>query len=52
MMPHVHKDPDALSQVDIANDFIDGSKYRLSTFGNFQETRLKRTQVLVKTKTT
>ena len=53
IMLHVHKDrADALSPSDVANDFIDGSEYRLSIFGNFQETDLKRAQVLVKTKST
>ena len=54
MMLHVHKDcTDTLSLIDVANnDFIDESEYRLSIFGNFQETDLERAQVLVKTKPT
>ena len=52
-MLHVHKDrADALNLIDVPNDFIDGSYYRLSIFDTFQETDLKRAQVLVKTKST
>ena len=53
MMLHVHKDrTDALNLIDVTNDFIDGLEYRLSIFGNFQETDLKRAQVLLKAKST
>ena len=39
MMLNVHKDcTDALGLIDIANNFIDRSDYRLSIFRNFQET--------------
>ena len=38
-MLHVHKDrTDALSLIDVANDFINGLEYGLSIFGNSQET--------------
>ena len=38
MMLHVHKDrTDALSLIDVANDFIDGLEYHLSIFDNFQK---------------
>ena len=38
MMLHAQKDrTDALSLIDVANDFIDGSEYCLSIFGNFQK---------------
>ena len=53
IMLYVHKDcTDALSLINVANDFIDGSEYCLSVFGNFQETDLKSAQVLVKKKST
>ena len=51
MVMHVHKDRiDKLSLVDAANDFVSGSEARLSIFGVFQLTDLKRSQVMVKTK--
>ena len=51
MVMHVHKDrTDKLSLADAANDFVSGSETRLSIFGVFQLTDLKRSQVMVKTK--
>ena len=38
MILHVHKDcTDALNLTDVANDFMDGSEYRLFILGNFQK---------------
>ena len=51
MVMHVHKDrTDKLSLVNIGNDFVSGCETRLSTFGVFRETDLKRSQVMMKTK--
>ena len=53
LMLNVYKDcTDAWSLINVANDFIDGLEYRLSIFDKFQETNLKRAQVLVKIKST
>jgi len=50
---HVHKDrTDELDLINVANDFVSGSEHRLSIFGKFQVTDNKRSQVLVKTKST
>ena len=53
LMLNVYKDcTDAWSLINVANDFIDGLECRLSIFDKFQETNLKRAQVLVKIKST
>ena len=53
MLLHVHKErTDALSLIDMANDFVSGSEHRLSIFGKFEETDNRKTQILVKSKST
>ena len=43
---------DALSLIDMANNFVSGSKHRLSIFGKFEETDNRKTEILVKSKST
>ena len=43
---------DALDLIYVANNFVSGSKHRLSIFGKFQDTDKKKTHVVVKTKST
>lgn len=49
MVLHVHKEKtDALSMVDIANQFVEGSEHRMSIFGKFTDVDLRSKNVSVK----
>ena len=49
MVLHVHKEKtDALSMVDIANDFVEGSEHRMTLFGKFTHVDLRSKNVPVK----
>ena len=50
---HTHKNKlDQLNMIDVANDFVFGSEYRKTVFGEFEDVDMRRKAVVVKSQGT